>query len=338
MTALKAIARSYLVRRLLLAILVIWAAFTVVFIILYVVPGDPARVIAGGDGGLDASEEQIAEIRRQYGLDQPVIVQYFRALWGVVTFDLGNSYVLKQPVTTILSNAFASTFSLAMFALVVAIVLGLLLGGITVYTRSRWLSKMLDALPPIGVSIPTFWIGLMLMQIFSFQLHLFPSAGDKGFQSLVLPGLTIAIPSAAVIAQVFARSLRTSYGEPFVEIAKAKGASRVRVFSAHAARNALLPTLTVTGVLVAGLFAASTVSETIFSRNGLGLTLDHAVKAKDIPLVEGGVLIIAFIFVITNLVVDLVYPLVDPRLRRQGSKRKAATEPDEALAMDEVNA
>jgi peptide/nickel transport system permease protein len=335
-SALKAIAGAYAVRRLLLALLVIWAAFTVVFIILYVVPGDPARVIAGGDGGLEASPEQIAAIRAQYGLDQPIIVQYFHALWGVITMNLGTSYVMKQPVTTLLAAAFGSTIALTMFALVVAIVAGLLLGGITAYTRSRTLSKILDAVPPIGVALPTFWIGLMLMQFFSFHLHLFPSAGDKAINSLVLPGVTIAVPAAAVIAQVFARSLRTSYAEPFIEIAKAKGVSRVRVFRAHAVRNALLPTLTVTGVHVASLFAASTVSEMIFSRNGLGLSLDKSVQAKDIPMVEGGVLIIATVFVVTNLIVDLVYPLVDPRLRRQGARRKAATEPAEEITMNEA--
>lgn len=324
MTVLASIGRSYVLRRILLALLVMWAAFTIVFVILYLVPGDPARVIAGGDGGIGATPAQLDAIRHQYGFDQPVIVQYLRALGGVVTGDLGTSYQLKQPVTTLLASDFGSTLALAMFALVVAVVVGLLVGGLTVYTRSRALTKLLDALPPIGASLPSFWVGLVLMQLFSFGVALFPSAGDSGFRSLVLPGVTMSIVGAALIAQVFARSLRTSYAEPFVEIAKAKGASRLRVFVAHAARTALLPTITVMGMIVANLFAYSTISETIFSRNGLGLALDKAVQAKDIPMVEGAVLIIAAVYVVTNLIVDLVYPYVDPRLRAGRRARRAA--------------
>jgi peptide/nickel transport system permease protein len=335
---LKAIVGSYVVRRILLALLVMWAAFTVVFIVLYLVPGDPARLVAGGDGGLDATPEQLAVINKEYGFDQPVIVQYFRALGGVLTLNLGNSYQMKQPVTSLLAAEFASTFALAMFALVIAVVVGVVLGAVTVYTRSRTLTKLLDAVPPIAVALPTFWVGLMLMQFFSFGLQLFPSAGDDGFASLVLPGITMSLGGAALIAQVFARSLRTSYAEPFVEIAKAKGASRFRVFAAHAARTGLLPTVTVMGMIVASLFAASTVSEMIFSRNGLGLALDKAVQSKDIPMVEGAVLIIAGVFVVTNLIVDLIYPLIDPRLRTQRRKRRATAirTPDEAITEEVV--
>ncbi len=309
----------YVVRRLLQALLVIWAAFTITFVILYLVPGDPARLIAGGDGGVEASPAQIAQINKEYGFDQPIYVQYVRALGGAITGNLGMSYQMKQPVTTLLGQELGSTFALAMFALAIAIVVGVMLGSITVYTRSRWLAKLLDSLPPIGASLPTFWVGLMLMQLFSFGLHLFPSAGDAGFASLVLPGVTMAAPGAASIAQVLAKSLRSSYAEPYVEIAKAKGAGRFRVFAAHAARNALLPSVTVMGMIVANLFAYSTVSETIFSRNGLGLALEKAVQTKDIPVVEGAVLVVAGVYVLASLVVDLVYPLVDPRLRASSS-------------------
>jgi peptide/nickel transport system permease protein len=318
METLKSVARSYIVRRIGLALLVMWAAFTIVFIILYLVPGDPARLIAGGDGGMTATPDQLAEINRQYGFDQPIFVQYLRALGGVLTGNLGTSYQMKQPVTTILAAEFGSTFALAMFALAVAVIIGFIVGSATVFTRSRMLSKMLDAIPPLGASLPTFWVGLMLMQFFSFGLHWFPSSGDKGFNSLVLPG-----------------SLRTSYAESFVEIAKAKGAGRVRVFSAHALRNALLPTLTVLGIMVANLFAYSTVSEMIFSRNGLGLSLDKAVQTKDIPMVEGAVLIIAGVYVVTNLIIDLIYPLVDPRLKslKRRSSRVLSSVREETVAV-----
>jgi len=338
MTALRRLSRSYVLRRILFAIVVMWAVYTIVFIMLYVVPGDPARVIAGGGGGLDATPEQLEAIREQYGLDRPVLIQYFSMLWGLVTLDWGTSFVLKRPVLELLAVNFASTASLAGFALVIAVLIGLAVGGLAVYTRSRWISGALDALPPIGVALPTFWIGLVLMQIFSFTLGWLPASGDRGVASLVLPGITMAIPSAAVIAQVFARSLRSSSSEPFVDVARAKGASRSRVFVSHIARNGLLPTVTVTGLVVGSLFAASTVSETIFSRNGLGMALQSAVQSKDIPMVLGAVLLIAGVYVVTTLVVDLSYPLIDPRLRSASAERSTVNGPSESATVQEVGA
>lgn len=325
MNYLKKIVNSYVFRRVLFALMVLWAVFTLVFFALYILPGDPARVIAGGSGGLDATPEQLAQIREQYGLDRPIIVQYFSMLGGLLTLDLGVSFVFKQPVTELLIANFASTAQLAAFSLVVAIGLGLLVGGFAVYTKSRLLGGLLDSLPPVSASLPTFWVGLVFMQVFSFGLGWLPASGEEGFASLVLPGLTMAISASAVIAQVFASSLRSASSEPFVAVARAKGASRLRVFIGHISRNALLPTVTVTGLVVGSLFAASTVSETIFSRNGLGMALEHAVQSKDIPMVLGAVMIIAGVYVATTLIVDLVYPLIDPRLRSASGTRRSVT-------------
>ncbi|MEJ1180477.1 MULTISPECIES: ABC transporter permease [unclassified Pseudarthrobacter] len=338
MNVLTRLARSYVTRRVMFAVLVLWAVFTAVFITLFIVPGDPAQVIAGGAGGLEATEEQLAAIRAQYGLDQPVIVQYFSMLWGVVTFNLGMSFVFKQPVAGLLAANFASTALLAAFALILAVALGLLIGGLAAYTRSRLLGSMLDALPPIGVATPTFWVGLVLMQIFSFTLGWFPASGEQGLASLVLPGVTMAIPAAATIAQVFAKSLRTASNEPFVPVARAKGLSRLRVFLSHTARNALLPTVTVMGLIVGSLFAASTVSETIFSRNGIGMALQNSVQSKDIPMVLGAVMLVAGVYVITTLLVDLLYPLIDPRLRSQAARISTVNGPEQAAIEERVSA
>lgn len=311
----------YVLRRVLAAVFVLWAAFTVTFVILYLVPGDPALLIVGGDGGVQATPEELAAVRAEYGFDQPVIVQYLQALLGVVTGDLGMSYQMRQPVAALIADQFGSTFVLAMFALLVAVVGGLVTGGLAVYTKSRALTQLLDSLPPVGASLPTFWVGLVLMQVFSFQLGWFPSAGDRGFESLILPGITMAIPGAASIAQVFAKALRSSSRDDYVTVATAKGAGRLRVFIGHAARNALLPTITVAGMIVAGLFAYSAITESIFSRAGLGMALDNAVQSKDIPMVSGIVLVIAAVFVVTNLIVDLIYPVIDPRLRSASGSR-----------------
>lgn len=179
------IGRSYVLRRVLFAVMVMLAVFTLVFFALYILPGDPARVIAGGSGGLDATPEQLAQIREQYGLDRPIIVQYFSMLVGLVTLDLGMSFVFKQPVTELLAANFVSTAQLATFSFVVATVLGLTVGALAVYTRSKVLGGFLDALPPVSASLPTFWVGLVLMQVFSFALGWFPASGEQGFASLV---------------------------------------------------------------------------------------------------------------------------------------------------------
>jgi peptide/nickel transport system permease protein len=324
----------YVARRLVQALLVIWAAFTVTFIILYLVPGNPAEIIAGGASGAQPTPQQLAEIDAQYGLNKPVIVQYLVDLGHALQGNLGVSYQLKEPVSTLIGATFPSTCELAFFALAVAVAGGLLLGGAAVYLRPRWAQRTLDALPPLGASLPSFWVGLMLMEFFSFRIHIFPSAGQQGFISVVLPGIMLAVPVGAQIAQVFSKSLRSAYTEPFVEIATAKGASRLRVFFAHAVRNALLPVITVTGMAIANLFVYATIAETIYSRDGLGLTLTNAVQSKDIPVVQGIVLVVAAIYAVASLAVDLFYPLVDARI---GTGRGARLRPTARAAADPLD-
>ncbi len=174
------------------------------------------------------------------------------------------------------------------------------------------------------MSVPTFWIGLMLVQLLSFRVHAFPAFGNDGIRGLVLPALTLAVPTGALVAQVLAKSLTTTLAEPYMETAKAKGAGRARIHLRHALRNAALPALTIVGLLVGKLLAGSVVVETVFSRNGLGRVTVSAVTVQDIPLVQGVVVFGALVFVLANLLVDLVYPLLDPRIvlasaTRQGS-------------------
>ncbi len=181
---------------------------------------------------------------------------------------------------------------------------------------------LLLALPPLGVSLPTFWVGLLLIQFFSFRISIFPALGNEGLASLVLPSVTLAVPVSASIAQVLARGLRTALAEPYVETARAKGASRARVHLRHAFRNATIPALTIVGVIVGNLLAGAVVVETVFSRVGIGRLTVTAVNGQDIPLVQGLVLLAAAVFVATNLVVDLLYPVVDPRIRVVGVPRR----------------
>ena len=311
----------YVLSRIGQALLVLWAAWTISFFVLYVLPSDPARIMVGPDA-TDVTAAQLNALRHQYGLDQPVVVQYFQHLGSLFTGDLGRSIGVGRPVADVIGEAIAPTAQIALAGLVLAIVFG---GGIAVlatWTRNRALGQFLLQLPPIGVAVPGFWFALLLVQWFSFGLHLFPAFGGEGPASVVLPAITLALPTGATIAQLLSKSLVQTLREPYVDTAYAKGAGRWRVQLRHALRNAALPALTVTGLIVGQLFSGTVVTETVFSRPGLGRVTATAVQQQDIPVVQGIVLLAAAIFVVVNLVVDLVYPLLDPRVVIADSRRK----------------
>jgi len=307
--------RRYAIKRLAQAVGVLWAAYTVSFLILDFLPGDPVTAMAGA--GLDSGQvdpAQLAALRHEYGFDKPILVQYADYLGKAVRGDFGDAVSTGRPVTSTLADALPQTLQLTGAALLLAVVLGGGLAVLATYTSRRWLRQLLLSLPPLGVSVPTFWTGLLLVETFSFRLHWFPAFGNDGLRGLVLPAVTLAIPTGAQVAQVLAKSLLTALDQAYVETARAKGAGRWRVHLRHALRNASLPALTVVGLLVGQLIAGSVVVETVFSRDGLGRVTAAAVTAQDIPLVQGVVVFGALIFVVTNLIVDLVYPLLDPRI------------------------
>ncbi|RHA42648.1 ABC transporter permease [Cellulomonas rhizosphaerae] len=312
----------YLARRLLLALGVLWAAYTVTFLILFALPGDPVSIMYGGDSS-DITPEQLDALRAQYGLDQPLPVQYVTQLGHALQGDLGNSVVNGQPVTRLIADALPPTAQIAGSALVLAILVGGGLAVVATATRSRRLSGFLLSLPPLGVAIPSFWFGLTLVQWFSFEIPLFPALGNQGFASVVLPAITLALPTSALIAQMLSRSLLHTLREPYVDTALAKGAGRTRVHLRHALRNAALPALTVTGLVIGGLLSGAVVTETVFSRAGLGRLTATSVAAQDIPVVQGVVLVAATVYVLVNLLIDIIYPLLDPRIVT-GARRRVA--------------
>ncbi|MFC0042319.1 ABC transporter permease [Actinomadura rayongensis] len=304
-----------MIRRVVQAAGVLWAAYTVAFLVLDYLPGDPVSAMAGQ--GLDQTSTdpaQIAQLKHEYGFDKPVLVQYAEYLGRAVRGDFGDSVATGRPVTSTLADALPATLQLTTAALLLAILVGGGLAVLATYTSMRWLRQVLLSLPPLGVSVPTFWVGLMLVELFSFRAHLFPAFGNDGLRGLVLPAIALAIPSGALISQVLAKSLLNTLNEPYVQTARAKGAGRARVHLRHALRNASLPALTVIGVLAGQLMANSVVIETVFSRNGLGRVTATAVGSQDIPVVQGVVVFGSFVFVLVNLVIDLVYPLIDPRI------------------------
>jgi peptide/nickel transport system permease protein len=308
---------GYLLRRLGAAVAVLWAAYTVTFVVLYLLPGDPVTTMAGG--GLDGeplTPAAIEALKARYGFDKPLIVQYGDRLWAAVHGDLGASIQTGQDVRSAIGDALPPTIQIALGGLLVAVVFGTGLALAAMSTRLRWLRQVLMALPSLAVSLPVFWVGLMLVQIFAFGLHLLPSVGANGPAALVLPSVTLGLPMGALVAQVLAKSLATALDEPYVQTARAKGVGRAAIHLRHALRNAAIPALTVLGYVAGNLLAGTVVVETVFTRPGLGRLTVQAVGVQDIPLVQGIVLFASFVFVAVNLLVDLVYPVLDPRIAR----------------------
>ncbi|HKP07729.1 MAG TPA: ABC transporter permease [Microbacterium sp.] len=304
----------YIARRIGQGLVVLWAAYTISFLILYLLPGDAATLFAGGGDQESIDPALVAKLRTELGLDRPLYEQYLVALGKALTGDFGVSTQTGRPASDLLLESLPPTLALTAFAFVLSVVFGVVLALAASLARAQWLRNLLSSLPPLGVSIPVFWIGLLLLQAFSFRIRLFPSMGNEGFESLVLPAITIAIPSGAFIAQLLSRSLRSTLAQPYVEIVRAKGASERRVQLGHAFRNAAIPSLTMIGVLIGGLLSGAVVTETVFSRLGIGRLVVTAVNNRDVPVVQTVVVFAALVFVVANLVVDLVYPLIDRRI------------------------
>lgn len=329
----------YLALRVLQAIWVLWAAFTISFVVLYLLPADPVSIAAdSGGSGTPVDKAAIAELQARYGLDKPLWEQYWTALGHALQGDLGHSIATGQPVTDAIGDALPSTLGLTSLALLLAVLGGVAVAFAATYTRKRWLRNLLAALPSLGVSIPTFWTGLILLQLFSFRLHLAPAFGGHGLRGTILPAITLAIPIGAVIAQVLAAGLEATWRQPFTEVALAKGASRWWVQRKHVARLASVPALTIAGVLVGNMLAGSIVVETVFARAGVGRLTQGAVLAQDIPVVQGIVLLVSLLFVTVNLAVDLLYPLLDPRIAggRRAASKNAVAHSDPANAEQEA--
>jgi peptide/nickel transport system permease protein len=317
---------QYTVRRVAQAIAVLWAAYTVTFVVLYLLPSDPVSILLNQAGGVSGrpSAAQIAQIQHAYGFDDPVWVQYLHNLFHAIGLDFGQSVSRGQSVTSLLGENLPPTLALTTVALLLTVLIGGGLAFLATYVGWRPLRSFLHRLPAIGVSFPTFWVGLLLIQLFSFSLGWFPATGSEGVSSLVLPALTMSLPTAGVLAQVLIRGLDDTLDQPHIATARAKGLSRLAIHTKHALKNGSLPAVTILGLLVGATVTNAVVAETVFSRPGLGRLAQQAVLAQDIPLVQGIVVLAAGVFVIVNLVVDLIYPLLDPRVLQPTSSRTLA--------------
>ncbi|HEY6718551.1 MAG TPA: ABC transporter permease [Reyranella sp.] len=311
----------YLIGRVGQALAVLAATFTAAFLLLQVLPGDAVMIkFMSPEMGLSA--DQIAEIRASYGADLPIWEQYLKTVANFLTGNFGYSIQAGVPVSQQLATNLPPTLLLASLGFVAAVVLTIALAALSNMVGMGWLRSSLQSLPSLFISVPVFWLGIMLIQIFSFQLGLVSVISPGPVERLILPVATLAIPISAPLAQILMRNIDEVLAQPFVAVARAKGASRNWVLWKHVARNAVLPTLTIAGVLFGELLAGAVVTEAVYGLNGLGGLTYQAVGNHDTAVLQAIVVISALAFVTINLVVDLLYPVLDPRL---GSKLGTAT-------------
>ena len=302
---------SYIARRLVLTLPVLFGVATLVFSLIHLVPGDPAQAMLG-DG---ASPEDITQLRTRLGLDRPLTEQYARYLRGLVRGDLGTSLRTQQPVTTQIAERLPATAELASAAMLVAVALALPLGLIAAVWRGTWVDQSAMGLALVGISVPGFWLGPLLALIFAVELGWLPVSGRGTLAHLVLPAITLGSALAAILARMTRASVLEELREQYVVAARARGASRVRAVVVHALRNSLIPIVTILGLQLGAVLTGSIITETIFSWPGVGRLLIQSINFRDYPMVQGCILLIAVTYVTMNLLTDLVYGWLDPRIR-----------------------
>jgi ABC-type dipeptide/oligopeptide/nickel transport system permease component len=300
----------YIVRRLLLLVPLLVGASVVVFLTMRLIPGDPARLALGPE----ATEDQVELMRRQWGLDQPLPVQYVVWLGHALQGDFGRSTVSRVPVSQEISLRLPATLRLAGLSILIASVLGLGFGVLAAVRHNTWVDHLSMLVALLGVCTPSFWFGLMLILVFSVQLGWLPSFGEGGPEHLILPALTLGAAASAVIARVTRSSLLDVLQADFLRTARAKGLAEHVIIARHALKNALIPVLTLLGLEFGGLLAGAIVTETVFAYPGIGQLLVNSVNNRDFSVVQAALLLFSVQFVLVNLLVDVLYAVVDPRI------------------------
>jgi len=302
---------SFLVRRILLTIPVLLGVATLVFSLIHLIPGDPVQSMLG-EG---ASPESVNELRTRLGLDRPLYVQYLSFLKGVAHGNVGTSLRTSEPVTSAIADRMPATFELAAAAMLVAIVIAIPLGVLAAARAGTIVDHLATTLALLGISMPNFWLGPLLALIFAVELGWLPVSGRGTLAQLVLPAVTLGAPLAAVLARTTRASVIDELRELYVLAARARGVSRVRAVLKHAFRNSLIPIVTVLGLQLGAVLTGAVITETIFAWPGVGRLLIQSIGFRDYPLVQGCILLIALTYVSMNLLTDLAYGLLDPRIR-----------------------
>ncbi|HEX6163053.1 MAG TPA: nickel ABC transporter permease [Vicinamibacterales bacterium] len=301
----------YFVRRVLLAVPVLLGVATLVFSLIHLVPGDPAQAMIG-DG---ASPQDVAELRKNLGLDQPLLTQYVTFLRNAVTGDLGKSFRTGQPVTTMIVERIPATAELAVAAMIIAILIAIPLGVVAAVWRGTAVDYSAMTFALAGVSIPNFWLGPLLAIVFAVELGWLPVSGRGTLAHLVLPAFSLGLALAAILARMTRASLLDELGELYVRAARARGVSTTASISRHALRNSMVPLLTIVALQFGAVLTGAVITETIFAWPGIGRLLIQSIGFRDYPMVQGCILLIAVTYVSVNLITDLMYGFLDPRIR-----------------------
>lgn len=313
---------AYILRRLVSLIPVMLIIGIVVFALIHLTPGDPAAVMLGDSG----TPEQIAQLRHQLGLDKPIEVQFFTWFWDVLHFDFGNSIFLDEPVTHALAQRAQPTLLLTTYALLIQILIGIPAGVIAAIRRNSLLDRVLMVGAISGMAIPTFFLGILLILFFAVRLRWLPAGGYVSitddpvahFKSMILPSFTLGFASAGLLARLVRSSMLDVMKEDYVRTAQAKGVRQRVVIVRHALRNALIPAITVIGYSIGGLLGGAVVTETVFTIPGMGRLVVQSIARRDFPVIQGAVMLIAAGYVLVNLLVDILYVYIDPRIRYGG--------------------
>lgn len=304
----------YIGQRLVGTVVVLLGVSVLVFAILYLMPGDAATVMLFGT---NATPEQITQLRHQLGLDRPLIVQYADYLGNVLRGDLGTSYISRREVTDEIMARFPATFRLTIGGMLVALLIGIPTGIFGAIRRGTWIDALASGISVFGVAVPNFWLAVLMTLLFSVKLQWFPVLGTGSIRALVLPSIALGWGFAAIITRLVRTSMIEVLNQPYVTTARAKGLNEHVVILRHALKNAMIPVLTILGLQVANLLSGAVVIESIYARQGIGSLAVRGIQARDIPLIQGVTLFVAVIYVVVNLLVDVGYALLDPRIHHE---------------------
>lgn len=302
---------AFLLRRLGQTLPIALLVATLVFSLIHLIPGDPVEMMLG-EG---AQRSEVDELRRELGLDRPLMAQYVSFLGGLARADLGISLHFRQPVAEILARHYPATLELTLASMAVALLVSLPLGVVAASRRNRWVDHVSRFLALLGVSLPNFWLGPMLILLFAIQFDLFPVSGRGGWLSLVLPALTLGTALSGLLTRMVRSSVAEELEKPYLVAARARGLDRSLVLRRHALKNASIPVVTIVGLQFGALLTGAIITETIFSWPGLGRLVIQAIRLRDYPLIQGSILAIALTYLLINLITDLVYGMLDPRIR-----------------------
>ncbi len=305
---------KYVLRRVMLLIPVIIGVTFIIFTMMYLTPGDPARIMLGES----AKAEDVARLREELGLDKPYLIQFGNYVKkAVLEQDIGRSYSTKRPVTEEVLGRFPVTLKLAAFSIVIAVAIGIPIGIVSATRQYSLFDNVSMVIALLGVSMPNFWQGLLLILLFSVSLGWLPASGFSSFKHMILPAVTIGTSTAAVITRMTRSSMLEVIRQDYIRTARAKGQVESKVVNRHALKNALIPIITVVGLQFGYLLSGAVLTESIFAVPGVGRLMVESIKTRDFPVVQGAVLFIAVTFSFVNLFVDIMYAYVDPRIRSQ---------------------